>query len=664
MIVCRNLVKSFPGQEILHGFSYTFADHGFYLLLGESGSGKTTFLNVLSGFLPFEGGTVCWGDRAFTGRVNSREIEGELDYITQDSFFADFLSVTDNLRLIRDDRERIAALLERFGLSDKAGRLTAVLSGGEKQRLAIARALLNGKKVLFFDEPTASLDEENKAAIFELLADLKKSVLIVCSSHDAMAKEYADAVIPFTKIREDGKAGAGDADTADSGRRAVKRVKKRAEKAKKTERPAVRPKKAGLTGFLIRYFRSGQRSRKSTVLLTVFLVLASCICLLADLPEHKVEACIANLYGTNMLTVQTFGRKTRWSDIDPGGDGVRAAVLDYSGSCPDGNEDLPDDAVMRPLPDYEVSLEILPFERELFLLSDRLACGSYFTERDQIILSWEMASYMMPENPEHLIGKHITKNLYGLGQVDFEIVGIFDSFNDFEKQYLRAAGVDMAIGEAYNPRNYRDLFFANSEITDELEADDAFFMNDQRSYHLYFDSYKEMKAYFDRYGAGLNAPDNGRAFYNRVDIQMEFAFETMAVVLLPVAAFMVIFSTLFAVLLKKTEFVYNNRFISVFEYSGYDKKRVICRFTLLHLLDLCKTLLISEAAAFLLTRTANLLNRRFIWLPYEIFTYNPWLILAFNAVVPAVSAAAFRLLFRRVRVSSWYENLIAGRDLL
>ena len=179
MIRCKNLTKQYGGQVVLSDFSYDFSDTGLYLLYGESGSGKTTLINVLSGMLPFEGGTVEINGRTFGG-ISDPEAAGlDFDYITQDTFFADFLTVSDNLMLICRDAGKIPAVLEQFGLSGKEDQYPQTLSGGEKQRLAMARACLSGKKLLFLDEPTASLDGKNKKAILDLLSELKNDALII-----------------------------------------------------------------------------------------------------------------------------------------------------------------------------------------------------------------------------------------------------------------------------------------------------------------------------------------------------------------------------------------------------------------------------------------------------------------------------------------------------
>ena len=100
MILCENINKSFGTQVVMKSFSYQFEDNGFYLLFGESGSGKTTFLNILSGFLNFEAGKININENEFYGNVDRSIIEKDIDYITQDTFFVDFLTVYDNLRMM------------------------------------------------------------------------------------------------------------------------------------------------------------------------------------------------------------------------------------------------------------------------------------------------------------------------------------------------------------------------------------------------------------------------------------------------------------------------------------------------------------------------------------------------------------------------------------
>lgn len=652
MISCKNVTKSFSEQVVLNSFSHDFNATGFYLLFGESGSGKTTFLNILSGFLPFDNGNIAWGGNTFTDQVDNSFIENDFEYITQDAFFVDFLSVMDNMRLISDHDDEIIRMLNKFGLGEKADQIPTTLSGGEKQRLAIVRALINDKKVLFLDEPTAALDEENKTTVFELLSELKHSVLIICSTHDAQAKNYADEVICFSKE----KVKASDIKTVYAGENV--RTKKSKSAKKKT-------KNKNINRFLKKWFISERRNKKATVLFAVFLVLSLCICIFADTPENKLETSIEYMYKLNMFTVRTYG-KIKWEDISPNAKGVKEIVLDYGRSCPDGNENLDNNLVMRPSPNYELSLNVIPFNKENFKLSNNIKYGTYFTDENQIILSSEMANKLYPNFPEKLIGEHIRKNVYGLGEIDFEIVGIFDIFNEFEKMYLNALDITIETSKSYNPDNYADLFFVNSKLTANFEDDKGFYAGNsyQRVYQIYFDSYKDMKSYYNKYCGDFVDNKNVFAEYSILNINIYSVFELLFYIMLPVAAFMVLFATLFFITLKKTEYVYNNKFISVFEYSGYSKTEVINHFILLNIFELIKTYVAAAAIAFIITFIVNTINSKFVFINFQIFSYNVIMILAFLLFMIVITLLFVNILFRKVKISSWYENLIAGRDLI
>ena len=658
MISCKSVTKIFSEQVVLNSFSYDFESTGFYLLFGESGSGKTTLLNILSGFLPFDGGSIEFGNYRFTGKVDNELIKNDFDYITQDAFFVDFLSVMDNMRLISDNDTEIMNKLKQFGLSEKVNQMPMTLSGGEKQRLAIVRALIRNKKVLFLDEPTAALDEDNKNAVFELLLQLKQDVLIICSSHDAQAKMYADEIIAFSKEKVS-VSDIGDIKTEQTTFKLPNSI------GGDIIRLTDLTKNKRLSRFLKQWFVSERRNKKAPILFTLFLVLALCICIFADTPENKLNTSIEHMYKINMMTVTTTG-KINWDDISPDEKGIREIVLDYGLSCPNGTENLAENEIMIPAQPHETSLNVLPSDKDIFKLSNKILYGTYFTEENQIILSAEMANALYPAFPEKLIGEHIRKTVYGLGEINFEIVGIFDYFNDFEKMYLKALSINISTGKDYNPDNYTDLFFVNSKLISKLENDDTFYSNksSQRGYQIYFDSFKDMKAYYDKYGAELNENKNVIADYSRLNSNLYDVFELLFYIMLPIAAFIMLFTVLFFVMLKKTEYVYNNQFIAVFEYSGYQKKKVINRFVLLNILELIKLYVIAALIAFAITLTVNGLNSRYVFVNFQIFSYNIWLIFAFLIFLTLSAFIFVNMLFRKVKVSSWYENLIASRDLI
>lgn len=651
MIVCKELTKSYGKQTVLRKLSFDFPDTGLFLLLGESGSGKTSFLNILSGMLPFDGGTVGVDGSEYREQVDAAGLASRIDYITQDSYFVDFLNVTDNLRLVRDEPAAIAALLEQYGLSRTAAQLPPTLSGGEKQRLAILRAILGGKDILLLDEPTAALDGENKRTVLELLSALKDKALIVCATHDRQAIPYADQIITFHKDAH-----------AELSPRACGAGRLPAHSKKQARQPM--PGKTKLDVFLKKWFRSRYRSRRSTVLFCVFLVLAICICSFADTPARKLEATLADLYHVNLTAVTTYREGDAGALLnDPA---VCFSMLDYGGSCPDGNENLPADLILRPVPDYELSLHVLPADPAVFPMADHLRAGTWFAHWDDILLSREMAEALAPGKPETLLGQTIPVKVYGLGSVHFRIAGVLDRFTSFEKQYLGKLGIMLQDGADYNPEDYHDLYFVSSALTEKLMDDPGFRAGSsgQRVWYLFFRSFAEAKDFYTRWRSraawGSDVVLQNPSSFRDMDDLFLFLFA----VAMPLALLMAIFSTLFYLSLRKLEFLQAARFVAVFEYAGYEKKQVIRRFIRLNLLQLCKCLAVSTCIALALTVGLNLLNKTLCLVPIQLFTYNPLLIGGFLSLVFLIARRSVSVSYRKLNIQSWYEILASRRDLL
>lgn len=647
MISCKNISKSYPGQNVLEDFSYKFADVGFYLLYGESGSGKTTFLNVLAGFLPFENGSIEYNGMHFVNQIDNILTKDTVEYITQDSFFVDFLTVEDNLRLITNDETAISSVLSRFALGDKLGQHPSTLSGGEKQRLALARALLSKKSILLLDEPTAALDDENKKTVLSLLSSLSTEMLIICSTHDEKAKEYTDNIIIFTKSKKQAPTNIN-----------VQRFSKKRRAHKKS---AEKRKKR--VPYLEKYFLYGKRSRKATVLFSVFLVLSISLCFLADTPQNKIESSIEYLYKINSFQVKTYN-KTSWSDICPEVfEGC--AVMSYGLSTPWAPTSQPTGSSEEMFIPFD-SLWVIPFEKEYFRLADKVKYGTYFTSQQQVILSSEMANSINPQDPASLIGETIQRNVYALGITDFEVVGIFDSFDDIDKEYLKSIGITIASEESYVSEDYAHLCFFNSDFMMGFEEDETCYNGSsfQRGYHLFFESYSEMKSFYKDFSKLVANNENVRITEGYRNADLDRAFHIMFAVCMPIAIAMAIFSAMFYIELKKIEFMHNSRFISVYEYSGYSKRDVLNKFIWLNIREFLKIYTISAIIAFALTWTVNAINDYFIFINFRIFSYNLWLDVAFMVFIVLLFLGFTNVFFRKVKVTSWYDNLIAGRDLI
>lgn len=192
----RDVWKSYDGRtEVLRGVDIDANPGEAVLVTGPNGSGKTTLLSILGGLDVPTRGSVC-----LAGREISRLKEAalakvrlhEVGFVFQTHNLIDDLTVSDNvalpLRLARAPADaRVAELLEAFGLQAFAKRRPRQLSVGESQRVAVARALANGPKVVLADEPTAALDEAGTAAVLEAFERARTSfgAALVVATHDA-----------------------------------------------------------------------------------------------------------------------------------------------------------------------------------------------------------------------------------------------------------------------------------------------------------------------------------------------------------------------------------------------------------------------------------------------------------------------------------------------
>jgi len=208
VIVAENLEKHYEFGNItaLKGINLKFEDGKFYVIAGASGSGKTTLLNILSGI-----------DRPTSGEVivDSVEIhsmkEKELRRYRLDNFgivfqffyLVPYLTGLENVLLpmkysekIKNPEERARELLRLVNAEHLADKLPEHMSGGEMQRIAIARALANRPKYLFADEPTANLDWENKLRMWRLLRRINEErVTVIAATHEREFFEFADVLI-------------------------------------------------------------------------------------------------------------------------------------------------------------------------------------------------------------------------------------------------------------------------------------------------------------------------------------------------------------------------------------------------------------------------------------------------------------------------------------
>lgn len=172
-------------------------------IMGPSGSGKSSLLYSLAGLKIPSSGTISYKEMMFKELSTSKSAElrrRDFGFIFQRHFLIDYMTVIDNvLTPINDNsikaKQKALGLLKKLGIEHLANKKPYQLSGGQRQKAAIARALINDPKVIFGDEITASLDHTSAREVMKLLDEYKNNALVIVVTHDASILENADDVI-------------------------------------------------------------------------------------------------------------------------------------------------------------------------------------------------------------------------------------------------------------------------------------------------------------------------------------------------------------------------------------------------------------------------------------------------------------------------------------
>ena len=215
MITISNIIKSYGTggnrNQVLKDISLQIADGDFVVILGASGSGKSTFLNVISGLERPDSGNIVYEKSDITKLSDEKSTQfrkENIGFIFQQYYLLSNMTVEKNVRMGADltGNREYREIINAVGLEDKARKYPSELSGGEQQRVSVARALAKKPKVLFLDEPTGALDEQTGRQVLDYICRLHKEYgfIMVMVTHNQNIAEMAKTVVKMNsgKIAE------------------------------------------------------------------------------------------------------------------------------------------------------------------------------------------------------------------------------------------------------------------------------------------------------------------------------------------------------------------------------------------------------------------------------------------------------------------------------
>ena len=206
MISLKKVNKSYGSnelkQEVLNDLSFDFKKGTTYSIVGPSGSGKTTFLNILSGLDVFDSGSIKI-ENVELSHLNQDELsklrKDNFSFAYQFHYLLENLTIYENCLAANLDAEEheIDQILSRLGINNLKHKFPSHISGGERQRASLARALVKKPKILLLDEPTGNLDEKNSLIVQNLLLEYAKDngCLMIYVTHDLPFAEKADKIL-------------------------------------------------------------------------------------------------------------------------------------------------------------------------------------------------------------------------------------------------------------------------------------------------------------------------------------------------------------------------------------------------------------------------------------------------------------------------------------
>lgn len=212
MLKLLNVDKSYNKKNkeinVLKNITYNFEKNKVYCIIGKSGAGKSTLIEILGLLLNFDKGEYYLNNKNISSLKENEKAtlrNKEIGFIFQEYYLNPYMKAFENVMIPmyldktldnKMRKEKALNLLDKVGLKERVNHYPRELSGGEMQRVAIARSLANNPNIILADEPTGALDPENAQNILDILKKLaKENKCIIIVSHDDRVKKYADKVL-------------------------------------------------------------------------------------------------------------------------------------------------------------------------------------------------------------------------------------------------------------------------------------------------------------------------------------------------------------------------------------------------------------------------------------------------------------------------------------
>lgn len=198
ILKASNISHDYNGDIALQNINLEIKKGEFICLIGESGSGKTTLLSILSTLLKPKEGTLFYEEEQYSNIKNINKFRKEnIGFVFQFHHLINYLTLLENVQLANDlaNTKKIDEIFTLLDIQKIKSKYPTQVSGGQRQRAAIARALINEPKIIFADEPTGNLDSKNAQKVFELFKNLsKKETTIIVATHNKDLAKMADKI--------------------------------------------------------------------------------------------------------------------------------------------------------------------------------------------------------------------------------------------------------------------------------------------------------------------------------------------------------------------------------------------------------------------------------------------------------------------------------------